>query len=91
MTGIVDSPADQIAYLKRQLARAEERLERAQSFVFDSSCDCEKGGSCSLGQGEEQVGTEGWDMGRDAGVGAWELIKVSSLKPKPLLVSLTES
>jgi hypothetical protein len=38
MTIASASPKDEIAYLKHQLAFAETRLERAESFVFDLRC-----------------------------------------------------
>jgi hypothetical protein len=38
MSAIPSSHAYAIAHLEQQLATAEERLEKAQSFVFDLRC-----------------------------------------------------
>jgi hypothetical protein len=64
MPATFSSPIDEIALLKRQLAIAEGRLERAQRFVFDLRCLVAKNKGGTLAEGEGSIWFEGCYMGR---------------------------
>jgi hypothetical protein len=86
----------EITQLRQQLATAEKRLDRAQSFVFELRClVASKDGKGIWMREKDRSGLKAaiWEDKSD--LGAWVLIKVSSscsgLLPPPLLVQLSRS
>lgn len=78
MNDATSSPADEIATLKFRLATAENRLERAQSFVFDLRClGARKDGRGLWVRERDRSGMRAGAWGETEGLGPWNLIKVS--------------
>jgi hypothetical protein len=76
MTVASASPEDEIVYLKHQLAVAETRLERAESFVFDLRCLAAKKSGRALWMREgDGSGLRGAHEG-SAGLGGWKELNV---------------
>jgi hypothetical protein len=79
VSAVPSSHAHAIAHLKQQLATAEERLERAQSFVFDLRClAARKEGRGIWIRERDSSGMRAGIWDEKEGLGSWILIKVSS-------------
>jgi hypothetical protein len=89
MSAIPFSHAHEIAHLKHLLAIAEERLERAQSFVFDLRClAARKEGKGIWMRERDSSGMKAGIWDEKEALGSWILIKVSSTL-NPLLSAVS--